>query len=636
MGWVEANWAYVRAEVARVVASVQRNAAPPEAEQPTPIPPELVTRAPSLVKLCRVFELTAFERDVVTLCLGVEIDPEIGRACAGLSSVGSFRPTLAMALHAFAGGTINALSPSSTLRRHRLVHLVDGVPLTSSPLTLDERITHFLLGSTDLDPTLRASLAEVETAAQSVRTTRHAIAERLATLAGPGGPLILGLTGASIDERRAVAFDIAQRLGARLFRARAQDLPTDATARHVHREKWQREARLLQAMLLVEADADVPIEVTRAACAFLEELEGVVLVSSREPLPLVRSTYATTELARESPGDRFVHWNVALGDHAAELGPELDRVAAQFTLAPSAIQRACLSAASGTGPFARRLWRACREQARPRLEDLATRIEPKAAWDDLVLPADTRAMLESISNHIRHRFEVYERWGFAAKSHRGLGSGALFVGSSGTGKTLAAEVLAREAELDLYHVDLSQVVNKYIGETEKNLRRVFDAAEEGGAILLFDEADSLFGKRGEVEKGTDRYANLEVSYLLQRMESYRGLAILTTNQREALDSAFARRLRFIVPFPFPDVAERISLWQRAFPEAAPIGVLDARKLARLKLPGGHIRNIAVNAAFVAAQHRQPISMAHILTAARAEFLKMERPFPESDVAGWLG
>jgi SpoVK/Ycf46/Vps4 family AAA+-type ATPase len=215
-------------------------------------------------------------------------------------------------------------------------------------------------------------------------------------------------------------------------------------------------------------------------------------------------------------------------------------------------------------------------------------------------------------------------WGFGAKAQRGLGTGALFAGASGIGKTFAAEVLAHEVRLDLYHLDLSQLVNKYIGETERNLRRVFDAAEDSGAILLFDEADSLFGKRGEVDKGTDRYANLEVSYLLQRMEQYRGLAILTTNQRDAIDNAFVRRLRFIVRFPFPDVAERLGMWQSEFPAQAPSRGIDASKLARLKLPGGNIRSIALNAAYLAAESGEPISMRHLLNASRAEFAKIER------------
>jgi SpoVK/Ycf46/Vps4 family AAA+-type ATPase len=239
-----------------------------------------------------------------------------------------------------------------------------------------------------------------------------------------------------------------------------------------------------------------------------------------------------------------------------------------------------------------------------------------------------------MSAHVRQRMTVYERWGFSGKGARGLGISALFAGESGTGKTMAAEVLAADLTLDLYRIDLSAVVSKYIGETEKNLRRVFDAAEQGGAILLFDEADALFGKRSEVKDSHDRYANIEVSYLLQRMEAYRGLAILTTNRREALDSAFLRRIRFIVRFPFPDAAQRAEIWRRIFPAATPTEQLDHAQLARLNVAGGNIRNVALNAAFLAADANEPVRMTHLLRAARTEYDKLEKPLTEAEIGGW--
>jgi SpoVK/Ycf46/Vps4 family AAA+-type ATPase len=194
--------------------------------------------------------------------------------------------------------------------------------------------------------------------------------------------------------------------------------------------------------------------------------------------------------------------------------------------------------------------------------------------------------------------------------------------------------LAADLELDLYRIDLSQVVNKYIGETEKNLRRVFDAAEEGGAILLFDEADALFGKRSEVKDSHDRYANVEVSYLLQRMEAYRGLAILTTNMKDAIDTAFMRRIRFVVSFPFPDNAQRAEIWRRIFPPETPTEELDHERLARLSVAGGNIRNIALYAAFLAADGGEPVRMSHLLRAARVEYAKLEKPLSEAEIGGW--
>src|SRR5215216_2165700 len=280
------------------------------------------------------------------------------------------------------------------------------------------------------------------------------------------------------------------------------------------------------------------------------------------------------------------------------------------------------------------LWDACRAQSRPRLDDLAQRIEPVAIWNDLVLPESQRQILRDVAAHVRQRVQVYETWGFAAKGARGLGISALFTGASGTGKTMAGEVLANELRLDLYRIDLSQVVSKYIGETEKNLRRVFDAAEEGGAILLFDEADALFGKRSEVKDSHDRYANIEVSYLLQRMEAYRGLAILTTNLKSSLDSAFLRRLRFVVQFPFPDTPQRAEIWRRVFPPATPLADLNFDNLARMNIARGNIRNIALHATFLAADTGSPVAMRHLLRAARSEYAKLEKPLTDAEIGGW--
>ena len=200
---------------------------------------------------------------------------------------------------------------------------------------------------------------------------------------------------------------------------------------------------------------------------------------------------------------------------------------------------------------------------------------------------------------------------------------------------MAAEVIARSLQLDLYRIDLSAVVSKYIGETEKNLRTLFDAAEGTGAILLFDEADALFGKRSEVGDAHDRYANIEVSYLLQRMEAYGGLAILTTNMRGSLDDAFTRRIRFAVTFPFPNYAARLRVWQGVFPQAAHLGDLSCEKLAKLELSAGHIRNVAVNAAFLAAEDARPIGMDHMLAAAMIECANLEKPVTPTEVAGWV-
>jgi SpoVK/Ycf46/Vps4 family AAA+-type ATPase len=319
---------------------------------------------------------------------------------------------------------------------------------------------------------------------------------------------------------------------------------------------------------------------------------------------------------------------------------ETEALVAQFRLNAAGIRAACAEALGrmegngGGHDLTALLWSACRTLARPRLDDLAQRIEAKATWEDLVLGPEQLARLREIAVQVRQRFRVYETWGFAAHSSRGLGISALFSGVSGTGKTMAAEVLVRELDLDLFRIDLASVVSKYIGETEKNLGRIFTAAEEGGAVLLFDEADALFGKRSEVRDSHDRYANVEVSYLLQRMETYRGLSILTTNLKENLDPAFLRRIGTMVDFPFPDQSQRAAIWNRVFPPQTPTEKLEFDKLARLNVTGGHIRNMALHAAFLAADAGEPVRMCHLRAAARRELTKLGRSLAEAEAQGW--
>ena len=358
-----------------------------------------------------------------------------------------------------------------------------------------------------------------------------------------------------------------------------------------------------------------------------------------EPLSLFDGPSVRLDVGKPSADEQRALWQTALGPLAHELNGQLDRLVGQFDLGPHAIEAAGLELRAeiddepnaAPGPA---LWDACRSYSRPRLDDLAQRIESPSAWDDLVLPALQGEILREVAAHVRQRMRVYDAWGFAGKGRRGLGISALFTGPSGTGKTMAAEVLANELRLDLYRIDLSSVVSKYIGETEKNLRRVFDAAEDGGAILLFDEADALFGKRTEVKDSHDRYANIEVSYLLQRMEAYRGLAILTTNLKGALDTAFLRRIRFVVEFPFPDAAQRAAIWRRIFPRQTPTETLDVERLARLNVTGGSIRNIALNAAFLAADGEGTVRASHVLQAARSEYAKLEKPLTDAETGGW--
>jgi SpoVK/Ycf46/Vps4 family AAA+-type ATPase len=319
----------------------------------------------------------------------------------------------------------------------------------------------------------------------------------------------------------------------------------------------------------------------------------------------------------------------------ADLDSEIRRLVNQFDLDVHSIRsvvttdslRSALATSDKKKIFSA-LWSSAVKVARPRMGELSQRVIPRATVDDIVLPERNRLLLKSIIVSVKHRYRVYDEWGFGTVSNdRGLGTTAVFSGPSGTGKTMAAEVIAHELGIDLFKIDLSMVVNKYIGETEKNLKRVFDAAESGGAVLLFDEADALFGKRSEVKDSHDRYANIEVGYLLQRMESYRGLAILTTNMKNSLDSAFLRRIRFMVNFAMPDEKSRQEIWKRVFPKPVPTKDLDFGLLSKLEIAGGHIRNIALGAAFLAAEEGVPVNMKHLHRAVQQEYDKMERPLP---------
>jgi SpoVK/Ycf46/Vps4 family AAA+-type ATPase len=420
---------------------------------------------------------------------------------------------------------------------------------------------------------------------------------------------------------------------------RTPDIPSHPAEREALSRHWVREALLTGGGLFIQPDSLEPGEAVRLVSSLLSRITGPVVIDAGDTGAPDGFSAVRVSLPDSSAAERRQVWTASLGPAAARMNGVLDAIADQFRLDPPAIRSASATlrqiAARNEGQtLQREAWRVCREHARRSMEQSALRIVPKADWDSLVLPEPQMRILRQIAAHLRQRVTVYERWGFAAKYSRGLGLTALLSGASGTGKTMAAEVLAHALDLDLFQIDLAGLVSKYIGETEKNLKRVFDAAEDSGAILLFDEADALFGKRSEVKDSHDRYANLEVSYLLQRMEAYRGLAILTTNMRHAIDAAFLRRIRFLIEFPFPDAAHRARIWRGVFPPETPTAGLDPERLARLNVPGGIIRNIAMHAAFLAADEAAPVRMSHLLDAARTEYGKLERPLSSAEAGAW--
>jgi hypothetical protein len=618
----------------------------------------------ALDRLCQIFQLSAFERRIVLLCAGVELDGDFARLCAGAhDDPACAYPTLGLALAALPEPHWWALAPAAPLRRWGLIEVAPGRSLAGSPLRLDERVLFYLLGIPGLDAQLAGQirpLGTVRTLAPSEQRLAATLARAWHGASTEPWP-VLQLCGPRPVCMQACAAAACRELGLDLYAMPGAALPPQgAELEHLAR-LWEREAALSGAAMLLDCQAtDRADRATEAALAqWVETLHApLLLLSADRRGPWSRP--ALTFSAEPAPaGERRELWAAALGDELSHLNGKLDRLVAQFDLEPDALAAAWAAAQAGLdatpatsagasppSPFGNlagkagdnawlALWDACRAQARPQLDDLAQRLEPAANWDDLVLPDAQLTVLREVAMHVRQRSLVYDTWGFAGKGGRGLGISALFAGLSGTGKTMAAEVLARELRLDLYRIDLSAVVSKYIGETEKNLRRVFDAAEGGAAILLFDEADALFGKRSQVKDSHDRYANIEVGYLLQRMEAYRGLAILTTNQKEAIDDAFLRRIRFVIQFPFPDPALRARIWQRIFPAETPVAGLDHARLARLNVAGGNIRNIALHAAFLAADAGAPaVGMAHLLQAARREYEKLERVLTDAEIRDW--
>ncbi|MFF2190729.1 ATP-binding protein [Streptomyces sp. NPDC058155] len=595
-----------------------------------------------LDSLVSCFGVTPFERDLVLLAAAHELEPTAAARCAAAcGDPERAYPTFSLALAALDGPHWSALTPVAPLRRWRIVELEDESRLTTSRLRLDERILHFLLGSPYLDARLHGQLRRTPVP-RALPPSYDLAASRLAegwTTGASTDPPLVEVTGGDLRSRADISAAAAARSGLGLYSMTAEDVPSDPVERDRLARLWQREAILLPSALLVEV-AELDRDQRAATESFLAGAAVPVVVSSEDPLRAERSYGARVAVPALNDEEQFELWGDAFRD-VADLGDgELRALVAQFQLPPHVVR-------SAAAVVRRRLphedeldaaelaWRAGLDEARVGMDELGRRIAPQAGWGDLVLHERQTSVLREIVAHVRQRATVHQEWGFAATLRRGLGVTAMFAGGSGTGKTLAAEVMAKELGLDLFVVDLSQVVSKYIGETEKNLRRVFDSAERGGALLLFDEADALFGKRSEVKDSHDRYANLEVSYLLMRMEAYRGLAILTTNMKNALDTAFLRRIRFVVDFPFPAEHERAEIWRRVLPPQAPVKGIDASLLAQLTVAGGSIRNIALSGAFLAAEEGDRLQMRHMLAAARTEYLKLERSLTPGEVRGWV-
>ena len=676
--WLSANQSYLSAALSDVKSTLSRytgsvRAPPDHANGPTDAagPPQSPDRAfaaapenrrsgsneeplpedlpPALDALCAAFGLSGFERSVLLLCAGIEFDSAFASVCAAAQGDPSRNyPTFSLALAAFPDAHWTALTPDAPLRRWRLIEVGAGPSLTAAPLRIDERVLHYLAGVTQLDERLAGMIDPIDTITSDDLAPSHSdLARRIAALwtafRGQFGIPVIQLCGSNASDCRAVGAAAAAMVGLRAMAVQPDLVPGAAAELDAFIRLWERETALSRSMLIIEynrTDMGVGAEDSRervsSAGSLIERFGGPLIVSAREPRRITFRSVINIDVHRPTLDEQRAAWYRVFRTETNVDSATVNAIASQFSLGYPTIrsisaEAIAQKASSPNCNLASLTWHACRARCRTRLDGLAQRIEARAGWDDLVLPGPQMQALRQIVIHVRHRATVYHTWGFAAKSSRGLGIAALFAGVSGTGKTMAGEVLAGELQLDLYRIDLASMVSKYIGETEKNLRRVFDAAEESGAILLFDEADALFGKRSEVKDSHDRYANIEVSYLLQRVEAYHGLAILTTNMKQALDPAFLRRIRFVVQFPFPDAAQRAEIWRRVFPPETPTEGLDVTRLAKLNIAGGNIRNIALHAAFNAAETGTLVRMAHLREAAKIEYSKLERPLMETEI-----
>lgn len=608
-----------------------------------------MTPSPALYLLADRFDLSRFERDVLLLCAAQEIDTSIASLC-NLAQGGINRayPTFALALAIFNEPAWESLSPERPLRYWRIIEINQpgAQPLTTSALRADERILNYLKGLNYIDDRLTPFLMSLQPATtvlplpDSQQEAAATIVRKLQLKRETPQLPVVQLPGSDASSKQLIAWHVATALGLHLYRLPAAWLPEhaaelDSLARFINRESALMPVAFYVDAAEVDKSSGESSGNNRAAVLqrFLTRLNCLTFLDTRDVRAFSTAQSITVDVAKPTRSEQKTAWEETLASSAVDSPAQL---AGQFNLGIGDIDRIAATFNSNIPeddlrtPH-ERLWDECLASTRPRLDELAQRLDAKATWSDLVLPAQETNLLRQIAAQVSQRAKVYEEWGFSKKMNRGMGISALFAGDSGTGKTMAAEVIANELRLNLYRIDLSAVVSKYIGETEKNLRRLFDAAEDGGAILFFDEADALFGKRSEVKDSHDRYANIEINYLLQRLEAYRGLAILATNMKNALDAAFTRRLRFIVNFPFPGVPERQEIWRHVFPTEAFTKGLDFGRLARLNLTGGNIHNVALNAAFLAARANKPVTMPFIFEAARAEFGKLDRLVSEADL-----
>lgn len=606
-----------------------------------------------LDRLARDFRLSPLDVDLLLVAVAPDLDARFERLYGYLNDdLTRRRPTVGLALELCGHSGVSAgrfrLSPGAPLLAGGLLEVMEPErPPLSRVLAVPDRVTAHLLGVSSPDARLREVLGEdtVDPAVDAALVRRAA-----AAAVGGTGHVHLRAHGGAPEGLADAALRACGR--------RPLVLDPAALARH-GRELAElagtaaREARLTGAGVVLgplEALPDKPSERAHALRTVCAALSGIPLFTHGsqgwDPAWAAR-TPVTLTVTTAAPEQQVARWRYALETAADEDAAPVDfdalaRSVAAHRLDSGQLRRAA-EAAVRTAALAGRpvgqddLRAAVRAQNGAGLARLARRVEPAVGWDDLVLPPQTLRGLRELAVRARHRDHVLGQWGMRPGGGRGRGVIALFAGGSGTGKTMSAEVVAADLGMDLYVVDLSTVVDKYIGETEKNLERIFTEASAVNAVLLFDEADAIFGKRSEVKDARDRHANIESAYLLQRMESFDGIAVLTTNLRANLDEAFTRRLDVVTDFPVPDAAQRLALWERCLGDRLPrADDLDLTFCAdRFELAGGSIRACAVTAAYLSAESGAPLAMREVVTAVAQEYRKLGRLVLEAEFGPYL-
>jgi AAA+ superfamily predicted ATPase len=620
----------------------------------------------ALPHLARLFSLTPFEHGVVILALAPELDLAYERIFAYLQDdLSRKRPTIDLALRLLCPTTQRrieaypSLSSRAPLFRSGVLRPLErsDAPWLARPLALDDLATNFLLqtggsGRPEWMRRLVASraLADLRWPGTVKENLFRLIDNHVGRLCAQR--LVCYLHGPVGSGKKTLAAALCREVSVPVLSADVRELAVrtadpEEALRDVFRQAiFEQSAVYLNHLDALFGEEEKHASRLRGLARIVDEFSWVTFIATTQPWHpgnvFAHQTFVTVELPLPSIADRQRLW-LELGVEAGLKPGSLrwDDVAARFRLTPGAMEAALGAARSlallrgpDASPTTEEVIGGCHMQSNQRLAKLARKLTPQRSWADLTLPRNTLDQLQEICAHLRYRRRVYEDWGFQRRLSLGKGLCALFYGSSGVGKTMAVEIIARELELETYKVDLSTVVSKYIGETEKNLSRIFDEAESSNAILFFDEADALFGKRSEVKDAHDRYANIEINYLLQRIEEFDGMVILASNLRKNIDEGFFRRMQFAVEFPMPDAGHRYRIWKQHFPEGAPQSEdVDVDFLSRrFPISGGNIKNIVLNAAFLAASNGGKICMEHLIRATRREYQKIGRVCTEIEFA----